>query len=187
MPAAWAILVALLWIAVVGLAVLVLGLHARLGRMDGLVPALTRVRGPAPPVGAALRTMPAYELLDDAVGTDPALLLFLSPTCAPCLELGAALETGALDTGADQRVRVIVVTAEADRDIYHPQGAIDQVIDDPGNQLGDALGAVATPFGIALDRAGIVRRVSFISNLAEVKEFISAAEALPSLAVIGSA
>lgn len=187
MPVAWAVLVVLLWIAVLSLAVIVLGLHTRLANIISGGPVLSPVSGPAPPVGAALRTLPEYEMLQDAVEDDPAVLLFLSPTCAPCIELGAALETEELDIGAHDGVRVIVVTAEAERDIYHPQGAIDRVVDDPQSRLAQALGAFATPFGIALNRAGIVRRISFISNVSEVEEFIAAAETLASLEVIGAA
>jgi hypothetical protein len=106
-------------------------------------------------------------MLRDEVGEGPAVLLFLSPTCTPCQKVGESLQVRNRGLGSPEssgRARMVIVTEEAEPDVYQARGMIDAVVRDPNSDLKAALDIRATPFGIALDRGGVVRASSVVAS-----------------------
>lgn len=178
MPLAWIILIVLLWVTVVGLIVLVLGVSQRLAAVEAAGPGgppLAEVAG-GPAVGTPLAALPAYERVRDATGDEPAVLLFLSPTCGPCQQIGRVLEAEERASPGVGRARIVVVTEEPEPDTFHARGLVDTIVSDPATALQTALAVRATPFGIAVDRDGQVRKTGVMTAAQDVEDLASVAE-----------
>jgi thiol-disulfide isomerase/thioredoxin len=174
-PLAWIILVVLLWVTVVGLIVLVLGVSQRLAAVEAAGPGgppLAELAG-GPAVGTSLGLLPAYQAVRNAVAEAPAVLLFLSPTCGPCRQI--AREMDAAERPAGGPARIVVVTDEREPEAFQARGVVDTVVSDPETALQTALSIRATPFGIAVDGEGVVRRTAVMTKLDDVAELGSVA------------
>ncbi|HEY2551248.1 MAG TPA: redoxin domain-containing protein [Streptosporangiaceae bacterium] len=160
MPVGWAIAVVALWVAVIGLAIVILGL------LRQVTPALERAGGSTgfspsaqgPPIGDELpsfaaRTADGQVIDESQLRGKPALLLFLSPGCGPCQTLAAEMSRTDLGSLADE---ILVVTAEEGLAGLDLPPSL-RVIAELSREVSDALEVAGTPFAIAVDPAGVIR------------------------------
>ena len=150
-----------LWLVVLVLIVLVLGLSRRVRdlskRLDqrpvGGDDMDSPIRGPR--IGSTLELAPVAKRGEE--GRDR-IVLFLNSSCGPCHvladELAAAREGGYLNLLAG--TELVVVTDDLGAKFYGGLGA-DEVVVQPANDISTQLGINATPYGIAVDAAGVVR------------------------------
>jgi methylamine dehydrogenase accessory protein MauD len=158
MPIGWAITIVALWLAVIGLAVVMLGV------LRQLAPALEHAgsqgisAADGPDVGSeiprfAARTADGQVIEETQLRGQPTLLLFLSAGCGPCEALAQEMSETDLGALADE---VIVVTAEEGlAELSLPAGL--RIVAELAGEVSDALKVSGTPFAIAVDPAGIVR------------------------------
>jgi thiol-disulfide isomerase/thioredoxin len=155
MTTPWVVVVIALWVAVIGLVVLVLGLSQRLNQVAArattiAMPGGSRTMG-AIAVGAAVPE-PTVEKLglttSHAQGVMTSVALFLSPGCGPCLALGEAFEEASEDLIYDANAEVVVVTNTEGATRYAHVGRI--VLDDDGD-VARSMTVPGTPFGIVMD------------------------------------
>lgn len=182
MPIAWAIVVIALWVAVVFLAIVVLGVIRQ------LTPHLDRIAsGQALAAGSPQQGPPIDGPLPEFTGRDrdgntvtaadlrggggPSLLVFLHSSCGPCRVLAGELATADLGTLADG---LTVVT--------DPRGVEElallaclRVVLQSGDEISDALEIRATPYAIALDERGTVRAKRAVNTVAQLNALAAAA------------
>lgn len=160
MPLGWAIAIVALWIAVIGLAVVILGV------MRQLTPALERAAGQGglslsaqgPPIGSELpsfaaRTADGQVIDDTQLRGKPTLLLFLSPGCGPCQGLSQEMSRKDLGVLEDE---ILVVTAEEGLSELGLPASV-PVITELSREVSDVMEITSTPFALAVDPAGVVR------------------------------
>jgi hypothetical protein len=179
MTSTWMALVIALWFVVAVLLAMVLGLSRR-------VRELSESRGESPVVierddGAVLgprvgSTIDLAPLSSPArPGDEPRdrIVLFLASSCGPCHLLGdeliAAAEDGFVLVGSD----LVLVTDELGSEFYRGLGA-DEIVVQPKNEISRHLGIIATPYGIAVDAAGVVRWSGIAGNFDDVLAMVSA-------------
>ena len=172
MPAGWAVIVVLLCVAVVILAIVVLGL------MRQVTPVLERAAGAdqagrvlaeqGPAVGSQIPHFAVRgsdgEFTPEQLRGRPAVLLFLSEGCSPCTQL--AKEMGHADLG-DMASQLVIVTGPGGvRELGLPTGL--RVVTEQDREVSDPLSVVGTPLAIALDSDGIVRAVRVTNTLEQL-------------------
>lgn len=184
MPVAWAIVIIVLWVAVICLAVIVLGVTRQ------VTPYLERIpAGQAEPAGPLSSGPPVGELLPQFTGRDgegnvvtaadllgrPSLLVMLHSSCGPCRILAGELATADLGELAD---RLTVVTdPDGTQDMRLPVGL--RVVLQVNDEISAALGVRVTPFAIALDEQGTVRAKRAANTLEQLIALDRAASAAP--------
>lgn len=170
MPIGWEVTVVILCMAVIALAVIVLGL------LRQVTPVLERAAGPdlltmGPAVG---RPLPHFA----AAGTDgimitdaqlrgrPAVLLFLSQGCGPCEILAQEMHSADLGPLAGQLV--IVTGSGGPQALRIPAGLA--ILTEQDGQVSDALSVSGTPFAIVVDPDGIVKATGIPNTVGELEE-----------------
>src|SRR5262245_33864985 len=153
MPIGWIVAFVTLWLVVIALAVIVLGV------LRQVTPILERVAASPPAMADRIRLGPSIgERLphfsargagggpvdDRQLLGRPNLLLFVSPSCAPCSELCAELSHSQLGNLADQ-LTVITETGGAGV-LTIPEGV--RVLTESASEVSDALAAHGKPFAI---------------------------------------
>lgn len=169
MPIGWEVTVVILCVAVIALAVIVLGL------LRQVTPALARAAGPDPLAMGPAKGKPlphfAAAGADGIMITDaqlrgrPAVLLFLSQGCGPCEVL--AQEMRGTDLGR-LAGRLIVVTGSGSDALGIPAGLT--ILTEQDKQVSDALSVSGTPFAIAVDPDGIVRATGIPNTVGQLEE-----------------
>lgn len=167
MPIGWEITVVALCVAVVALAMVVLGL------LRQVTPVLERAANAAvgpgralgPEVGAPLPHFVADGA--DGVVSDAqfrgrsAVLLFLAPGCAPCQVLAGEMRGRDLSYLADQ---VVIVTGpDGPQQLGIPADV--RVLIEHDRQVSDPLSVDGTPFAIAVGPDGIVKAASVPNSI----------------------
>jgi hypothetical protein len=175
MPLTWAIVIIVLWLAVICLAVIVLGVLRRvtphLERMAFREPLRTADQGPA--VGSRLPSFAAGHkngagVSDARLNNRPGVLLFLSSHCGPCRQLAGDMRKSDLAELASYLT--IVTDHDGPDDLGLPASLC--IVTQSDDKVSDALGVRATPFAIAVDGDGIVcgkqvaNTVTQLANLA---------------------
>ena len=184
MPGAWVVLFGVLCCAVATVAVFVIGLSQRISYLQSNWVAPT-LRPDGPQIGTKLPAMNGRaELAFD--GDEPErLLLFLSASCGPCVALGEKLRAAPAQVRATSRYRdrvaVFVITDVDGRDLYGAIDGVDKVVIHEGGEIMRAFGVNVTPFGLAVDRNGIVRGSSVPNTVGDVEALAAAVQepALP--------
>jgi methylamine dehydrogenase accessory protein MauD len=149
------------WVAVVGLAVVVLGILRQITPVLERAAAHPGALGPGnqgPPVGDPIPHFSvrdtAGELVDEqSLRGQPALLLFLSVGCGPCEQLAAELRRA--DLGALARQLIIVTRPDGPRVLGIPDGL--RVVTEASDEVTGPLAVMGLPFAIAVDANGIVK------------------------------
>jgi hypothetical protein len=177
MPAAWIVLVLVLWLVVVLLVVVVVGLIRRVGEFERISltnrPTRPRVVGPA--VGSRLPAVLRFErVLATGEGASRQLVLFLNSSCGPCAKLAGELRTiagGEADGGERLRGggRLVVVSDPDGVASFADLGASDMIAQADG-ELSRAWGIPGTPFVVAVDESGVVLGSAFASTLEQLCE-----------------
>lgn len=186
MPTAWIIVVVVLWLAVIALAVTVIGLlrqvSAALERAarsehdhrHGAAPS-QRAGAQGPVVGSPVAHFVAHggdaEVTRQDLLGQPLVLLFLSAGCTPCQVLAEQLRA------QENKVRVarVVVVAEprAAEALGLPDGLT--VVVEADHEVSMALNVWGTPFAIALGADGVVRASYPLNTLTQLDEMAAAA------------
>lgn len=171
----------LLWVAVVGLAVLVLALLRQIGLLhDRVAPAGALMGAEEPRVG---EHAPAFELRDwlgrptRVGGIDPAgkrtLLLFTSPTCPVCKEL---LPVARSLRDAETGLR-LVVASDGTRDEHAPFVERHR-LESEHYVLSEALGRsyqiARLPHAVLLDAEGVVRARGLVNSREHLESLLEA-------------
>lgn len=169
----WICLYGALWLAVIVLAVLVLGLSSRIGRLEK-----GRAAGPIPfvpseraLVGAHLPTGPDYDLWLQADETNDAspqhgtVLLFASSSCGPCARLADRLRA---HEPPYPDVPVVVVSDAVPSD-YEGVPMVSRVVVDRSS-ASRRLGIVATPMCLLVNRDRMIVEVAVPVGPGEIEE-----------------
>jgi hypothetical protein len=160
MPAGWAVAIVVLGVAIVVLAVVLLGILRQItpvleraaAHQDGMGPG-----NQGPPVGDPIPHFSARdtagELVDDqSLRGQPSLLLFLSVGCGPCEQLAAEIRRS--DLGALAQQLIIITRPDGPRVLGIPAGL--RVVTEADEVTGP-LAVIGLPFAIAVDSDGIVK------------------------------
>jgi hypothetical protein len=176
MPVGWAITVVALCVAVVILAVVLLGL------LRQVIPVLERAAGNAvpdalimgPPVGSRLPHLPSIRADGKIVGEQlqgdrPAVLLFLTPGCGPCRLL--AEEMNRVDLGGLTGNLLIITSPGGPQELGIPPGLA--VLTELDRELSDPLSVNGTPFAIAVGPGGIITDKRVPNTMKQVVDLVS--------------
>ena len=188
MPVTWAIVIIVLWVAVICLAVVVLGVIRQ------VIPYLERIAaGQAEPAGPLVSGPPVGEPLPRFTGRDgdgnivtaadlrgrPGMLVFLHSSCAPCRILAG--ELAAADLGELADGLTVVTDPGGTQELALPAGL--RVVLQTGDEISAALGVRVTPFAIAFDEQGTVRAKRAVNALEQLTTLRRAASAAPAAPV----
>ena len=174
MSGLWLISYIALWILVALLTVVVLGLvrqlgliHLRLGPEEHLLTTREGLEvGTPAPVFREIDLLSEKDIaLDDLKGR-PSVLVFVSPSCAPCTALMPHLNT--FQRSNDGKVNILLFSQS------EPQASLElakthqlkmPIISDPEGAISKAYQVRATPFAYGLDEAGLVHRRGIANDL----------------------
>jgi methylamine dehydrogenase accessory protein MauD len=177
MPTGWAVAIVVLWVAVIALAVVMLGILRQITPVLERAAAHSQGMEPGihgPPVGDPVPHFSARdtagELVDDqTLRGQPALLLFLSIGCGPCEQLAAEIRQA--DLGALARQLIIVTPPDGPRILGIPVGL--RVVTESSDEMTGPLAVNGLPFAVAIDSTGIVKKTQ-VPNTVEHLEHMSA-------------
>jgi methylamine dehydrogenase accessory protein MauD len=184
MPVGWAIVVIIQWLAIIALAIVVLGVlrqvSPRLERAAARPARDPRLQGPA--VGSKLPAFAARNGSLAGIGGPeldgrPGVLLFLSAGCRPCQslikELGSAAAAGLASC-------LTVVCAPEDVTVVAFPAWL-HVLTMPNAECSETLRITLRPFAVAVDADGIVQGKQVLNTLAQLTDLT--ATVLPDLPV----
>lgn len=171
MTTPWLILFIALWLTVLGETVLVLGLSKRLTALESTDVASAPASGASAsviPVGAPIPRAAADRLAIPSTDTAirSSVILFLSPGCRPCLKLAELLRGHRLRRHGGDDSELVIVSNQAGTEQF---GHIGRTVVDSDGTLARSLGVPGTPFGIAVDSQGVIRRVAIPSVAEDVE------------------
>jgi methylamine dehydrogenase accessory protein MauD len=177
MPIGWAIAIVFLWLAVIALAVVVLGLLRQLmPLLERAVASTTEfaISAQGPLVGHQLPYFVARDAEGKAIEQQqfrgrPSLLLFLSAGCGPCKWLAEELGQADLGELADQLI--IIAGPDAPEALGIPAGL--RILTESANEVSGALAIRGTPFAVAVDPSGIVRASSVPNTVKDLDSLSS--------------
>jgi hypothetical protein len=178
MPVGWALAVVVIAVALVVLAVLMLGVlrqvaplleavSAQLGASPGHQ---STMRLPGLTVGNALPPFTARDaqgkVTNDNLRGRSVILAFLSAGCRPCQLIAGQL---AAEGTGDLTGRLLVVTAEGEPAALGLPPDVPTLIED-NHEVSDALTLLGTPFAIAVDAEGTVRGMTVPNTRADLAQ-----------------
>jgi methylamine dehydrogenase accessory protein MauD len=169
----WLISYIALWILVALLTIVVLGLvrqfgliYLRLGPEQHL--ATTREGldlGKSAPVFRGLNLLNENEIaLDDLLGHQ-SVLVFVSPSCIPCIELMPHLNT--FQNSNNGKVKILLVCQSESRaslELTKKYNLKMPVVSDSEGEISKAYQVFVTPFAYRLDEEGLVRRRGIVND-----------------------
>jgi hypothetical protein len=172
MPIGWAVTVVVLSVAVVVLAVIMLGLFRQitpvLEQAAAAVRVVPAIESQGPPVGRRIPDFTASGadgvITAEKLRGRPSVLLFLSVGCGPCEQLAAQLR-GA-DLGDLTGQLVVVTGSDGPHELRLPAGL--RILTEQNREISDPLSVIGTPFAIALDPEGIVSATRVINTLEQL-------------------
>jgi len=173
---------ALLWLLVIGLALVVMALARQIGVLhERIAPvgALATARGPA--VGEPMPELTVPSLAETAVsvgGADPlgrrTLLFFLSPTCPVCKTLLPTLRRVATEESPPVRLLFASDGDAADHRAFaheHDLPATDYVL---STELGMRLEVAKLPYAVLIDADGELRAKGIVNTREHVESLFEA-------------
>lgn len=162
MPVPWIIVVGVLWVVVIGLAVMVAGLSTRLRQLATSAPVGQQASASqgsfvvGPPVDVQLTLPPALSRSAQASADSGEILLFLHSSCGPCQLFWDALSgSDELDMQLDGIRRTLITDREGQA--LFAGSLMNDVVVQKDDEISRPLQVNASPYGIALDSAGFVR------------------------------
>lgn len=175
MPIGWAITVVVLCMAVVALAIVVLGL------LRQVTPVLERAAAGAtgpdhhmlgPAIGSVLPHFAARgdggEVTDEQLRGHPAVLLFLTAGCGPCKSLAEEMSRADLSGLAGKMV--VITGPDGPRDLGIPEGL--RILTELNKEVSGPLSVVGTPFAIAVDPDGIIRGALVPNTMSQLDDLV---------------
>lgn len=174
----WLISYIALWILVILLTIIVLGLvrqlgliHLRLGPEHSI---LTPTEGleigsPAPEFQATDIVNKVNFNLTRLKGR-PSLLIFVSPTCRPCLELMPHIAN--FWQSRHKKLNVVLLSQASDGANLNLVNVPIPVLSDPEGTITKAYQVRATPFAYRLDDAGFVRRRGIVNKFEDLESLL---------------
>lgn len=162
-----------LWIVVAILSVIVLGLvrqlgliHLRLGPEQNLWTTREGLEiGSAAPGFRAMDVLHGEELTLQNLKGKPSVLVFLSPTCGPCVELMPHIRD--FQKSKSGRVSLVLLSQaspQSSREFAITHQLNVPVISDADGEIFKTYQAPATPFAYRLDKEGVVRRRGVVNT-----------------------
>jgi hypothetical protein len=173
MPVGWAIVIVFQWLAIVALAAVVLGVLRQvtphLERAGE--PPVARAQNQGPAVGSTLLPFTCRESNGEIFTAaqilgSPAVLLFLSGTCAPCVNLADEIGASGIAELADS---LIVVTGPEDRGGLRLPDRL-RVLLMPHAEVAQVFSVRGRPFAIAVDPDGVVKDKRGVNTVAQLTE-----------------
>lgn len=172
--------VVLLWVAVIGLGILVFALARQIGVLHTrIAPAGALMTSAGPKVGEAAPAMSLTALSGDTVeiGGTPGiaqLVLFVSPTCPVCKQLVPAAQSLA----RSERRRLKLVFA-SDGDLPEKHAAYAQRMDivEPyvlSTELGLRYEVGKLPHALLIDQAGVLRSKGLVNSREHLESLVEA-------------
>lgn len=180
MPIAWAVVIIAVWVAVVCLAIVVLGMIRQLTpQLERIASGQSRAGGSreqGPAIDQPLPEFTARSSNGDVVTSadlrgGPAVLVFMHSSCGPCRALAGELATTDLGTLASSLI--VVTDPDGTQDLALPAGL--RTVLQFDDEISEALGITATPFALALDERGTVRAKRGVRGLAQLTALAAAA------------
>ncbi|HVM09538.1 MAG TPA: thioredoxin domain-containing protein [Acidimicrobiales bacterium] len=148
----WVVSYVLLWLAVVGLTVVVIALLRQVGVLHArLQPLGVHPAGEGPHEGEPAPPLPAVDYSDAAA----TLVTFTSPTCTVCEQLAPSLRALEAQYGD---VRLVEIAMNADT-----------------SAVFSAFAVRSTPYLVAVDREGIVRGKGVANSLEQAEVLVEEA------------
>lgn len=178
---AMTLMVALLWVAVIVLALLVWALSRQVGVLfERVAPMGALVTDAGPAVGEASPTFALRSLTSEAVhvggaGPLPTLVFFLAPTCPVCKKLIPVLKALLRDEQRDLR---IVLASDGNDALTHQRfvreqglGAFPYVL---SSELGMSYRVSRLPYAVLLDAQGVVAAKGLVNSREQLDSLLNA-------------
>jgi hypothetical protein len=187
MPVGWAIVVIIQWLAIIALAIVVLGVLRQVASHPERAPAPPardpRLQGPT--VGSKLPDFAARNggpegIADPALHGRPGVLLFLSAGCGPCQSLIKELGSAA----ATRLASCLTIVCDPEDVTILAFPAWSHVLTMPDTECSQILRITLRPFAVAVDAGGIVQGKRVLNTLTQLTELT--ATVLPDLPVNAS-
>jgi thiol-disulfide isomerase/thioredoxin len=176
MSGVWIGLFVALWAVVLLLVVLVLGLIRKVGMLQLAqdVPSEVAPSSGGPLSGKPAPGVPGFSQLTSAWDTSRSrVVLFLSSSCGPCRKLAGQLGEVAGDRymvlPPREDVDLVVVTDPGGVELFDSLGAA-QILVQSASEVSRAWSVPGTPFAVAIDAAGVVRRSAFANTADQIRE-----------------
>jgi hypothetical protein len=183
MPTGWAIVIVVQWLAIAALIVVVLGVLRQMASHLERAAAgpVMQFLPPAAEVGTRL---PTFASVGDGGVTEPATLLagrpavmlFLSAGCAPCLSLAA--EIASSDLPGELGRSLIAVTAPGNESVIVRLPAGVRVVTVPDAECARVLGIPGRPFAMAVNADGVITAKQPVNTLAQLTDMATSAWSL---------
>lgn len=183
MSGLWLISYVVLWILVIVLSIIVLGLVRQLGlihyRLESEQNLWTTPEGleigSKAPEFRAMDLIQGKELTLQNLKGSTSLLVFVSPTCGPCIELMPYIVE--FQKSQDDKLNMMLVSqasSQASLDFVTTYKSRVFIIADPDSLISKIYKVPATPFAYHLDKDGIVRHRGITNNSKALDELIFA-------------
>lgn len=176
MPIGWAIVTIALWLAVICLAVVVLGVLRQLSTIAERTAADQQIQQPKPMGPAQGTVVPKFAVratngemfTDDHLRDHPSVLLFMSSHCGPCQKLAGEMRDADLTEIGDY---LTVVTDEEGAAALGLPVTV-RTVEESTNGIAKALEVKGRPFAVAIDENGVVRGSNVPSTVANLSTLI---------------
>lgn len=154
MPDVFAISYAALWILVVLQALILLGLTRAFAEMRGATPERPSLKGQRAPQFSAV-DLAGHPITTATMAGKPAVLLFVSPSCASCRVTLAELRAIASDTTRD-----LTVVCEGEdagcRELAAEYSLAHPMVADASGELKRIFGVIGTPMAVRISAEGVI-------------------------------
>lgn len=177
MPLGWQIAIVVLWVALIAMAVIMLGVlrqvtaaleQAQAGGHDHLHPAPP---GQGPAVG---EQVPQFASVDttglpvdgELLRGQPVLLVFMHLGCAPCEDLAREMSRSDMTRLAGQLI--VVTDPGGARELPIPAGI--RVVAETEEEITGPLQITGWPFAVVIDPAGLVQATSVPNTVAQLND-----------------
>jgi hypothetical protein len=176
MPIGWAIVIIVQWLVIIALAAVVLGVLRQVTpHLERAAESpVRRLESQGPAVGSKLPPFIGGDgggdiLTAAEVLGRPAVLLFLSATCAPCVNLAG--EMGASDLGELVNSLIVVIDPNDLGRLRPPTGL--RVLTMPPSQVAEVFAVRGRPFAVTVDADGVVRATRWLNTVAQLRDLAS--------------
>jgi hypothetical protein len=186
MPIGWAIVIVVQWLAIAALIIVVLGVLRQMSSLPERAAAgtVTRIQSSAAEIGTRL---PIFtNAADDGVtesaelpGGRPAVMLFLSAGCAPCLNLVA--EIASTDLPGELSGSLIAVMAPGSESVVRLPAGV-HVLTVPDADCAQVFGIPGRPFAMAVNADGVItarQPVNTVAQLTDIATFAWSLDRVP--------